>query len=107
VSSSKLFESHRWRLYETRQANRLEEQTVEVLRKHKDGRCQGWRTWETPDSNGDVARGMPDLMEGVARQSESASAGGHSNTRWTKQRERGQESTARRSASVLWGTAEG
>lgn len=46
MSSSKLFEPHRWRLYERRQANRLEEKTVEVLRKHKDGRCQEWNPWE-------------------------------------------------------------
>lgn len=30
-----------------------------------------------PDSSGEVARGVPDLMEGVARQSKSASADGH------------------------------
>lgn len=46
MSSSKLFEPHRWRLYEKRQAIRLEEKAVEVLRKHKDGRCQGWKPWE-------------------------------------------------------------
>lgn len=46
VCSSKLFEPYRWRLYEKRQANQLEEKSVEVLRKHRDGRCQGWKPWE-------------------------------------------------------------
>jgi hypothetical protein len=36
-----LFESQGWRLYETRQANRTEEQTVEELRKFEDGRVLG------------------------------------------------------------------
>lgn len=35
----------------------------------------GADTLGEPDSSGDVARGMPDLMEGVARLTSSASAG--------------------------------
>lgn len=36
------FESQRWCLCETKQASRLEVQTVEGLRKVKGGRCRGW-----------------------------------------------------------------
>jgi hypothetical protein len=48
-----LFESQGWRLYETRQANRIEEQTVEELRKFEDGWVLGGgkpRYIRTPDS---------------------------------------------------------
>jgi hypothetical protein len=38
-----------------------------VLRKHMDGRCRGVELSGKPNSNGDVARGMPGLMEGVVK----------------------------------------
>jgi hypothetical protein len=53
------FESHRWCLYETRQASRLEEQSVEGLRKTMGGRC--WGQPRVPDSSGDAARGTRNL----------------------------------------------
>jgi hypothetical protein len=64
------FESHRWCLYETGQASRLEEQAAEGLRKARGGRCRGNPTsgatpmlgpTRVPDSSGDAARGTQNL----------------------------------------------
>jgi hypothetical protein len=58
---SVFFESHRWCLYETKQASRLEEQTVEGLRKPMGGRCRGVEIPGGPDFSGDAARGTQNL----------------------------------------------
>jgi hypothetical protein len=58
------FESHRWRLCEIEQVNRLEEKTVVGLRKPRGGRCRVVESPRKPNSSGDVARGASNLKGG-------------------------------------------
>jgi hypothetical protein len=90
VSLFLLFEPHKWCLYETRQARCSEEQTVVGLRTPMGGRCWGVETPGQPDSDRDVTRGVPDLMRGVASNSQLASVSGHQREHRAKRCCRGQ-----------------
>lgn len=59
------FESHRWRLYETGQASRSEEEAVKGLRKPR-RKVPGVVSPGKPDSDGVVARGAGNLRGGEA-----------------------------------------